>query len=350
MSQGTMPGSSPQVVHQPIQRPPQMNPGQAALLAQQRAQLAQNQNQNQNQNQFQQQQSITGVKPQPQLGQNGSMPNMLQFPAGGDSSIYTTISDAELISTGRTMIPKLNTQMRAQESVSQKLPTASSSIDSLLQQQQMSEYEPDHPARGQSEASLAKIHGFRNGLLKEMVRRGLDPQSLGLSAGYVACKTLSSQHSAISVNFPSVSKGGSTGQSPMSQQQQQQNGALRFQQNGSMQQNMSQAQGSPANRATPLVNKALAQPQSNSMSTQSVLNGLIANSGSIPRATAPIGLALQSSRAIPPQNFYHSLQALASKKGLDTSTKEVDGQPVDPYTLFLVVCRFGGQAEVRNPF
>jgi hypothetical protein len=72
----------------------------------------------------------------------------------------------------------------------------------------------------------------------------------------------------------------------------------------------------------------------------------------IPRAGAFPGAALQGQRPIPAQAFYGIFSREVTRKGLDASPRYIDGQAVDPYNLFLIVCRFGGHAEVSkfSPF
>lgn len=122
MSSGTgRSTASPQNAHQLPQQHLQnqnlqMNQNQATMVnqQQQRAQMLQ-QNQNQNQNQFNQQQGG--------MMNNGQMQNMTNLQASMIDGVgmYQQIPDAELISTAKSMIPKLNTQLRTTEAVSQFL-------------------------------------------------------------------------------------------------------------------------------------------------------------------------------------------------------------------------------------
>lgn len=120
MSSGTA-GSvaSPQNMHQNPQQQlqtqnMQMNQNQAAMVnQQQRAQMLQ-QNQNQNQSQSQQQ----NLNEQAAMA-NGQMPNTPNIQAVIDGQgLYRQVSDDDLINTVRTMIPKLNAQLRTTEAVS----------------------------------------------------------------------------------------------------------------------------------------------------------------------------------------------------------------------------------------
>lgn len=120
MSSGTA-GSvaSPQNMHQNPQQQlqtqnMQMNQNQAAMVnQQQRAQMLQ-QNQNQNQSQSQQQ----NLNEQAAMA-NGHMPNTPNIQAVIDGQgLYRQVSDDDLINTVKTMIPKLNAQLRTTEAVS----------------------------------------------------------------------------------------------------------------------------------------------------------------------------------------------------------------------------------------
>lgn len=339
LPQGSVGQSSlPQVRNQNAQMPsggtqsnPPMNQNQM-LLAQQLSQMAAAQNKNQQQGMQQSQQQSNpveqGTSQQPQPGSlppNNGPPGVPNFAyRGSQEGMYQSISDAELITTGKTMIPKLNAQLRATEA-------------------QLSSCPIDSPLRPGSEAMLAKIHGFRNGLLKEMQRRGLDPKALGLPSSVLMGKTTPMQNS-MGVRQPPP---------PPSQ-------ASPMQVQGPNMQGNQPPRSSPANRQVPLTNnnaqaggpRPPQQPISQqnlqhlAMTALNVMTKLEANSSLIPRPTSFMGMHLQGQKPVQPPIFYAMFQSIAAKRPVDTNVQYVDGKAVEPYILFIVVCKFGGHAEV----
>jgi len=150
--------------------------------------------------------------------------------------------------------------------------------------------------------------------------------------------------------------GKAVGQSPLAQTQQ-----LNQQRpNGTtpVQPSFGQFQESPANRSQgPDLNNGnmtgnsnngqlLAQLQQANASAASLMASLQANASTIPRAATFAGLTLQSQKPMPPNMFEGLIKAMQSRKGIDISTRYVEAQKVEPYHLFLIVCKFGGHAEV----
>lgn len=95
-------------------------------------------------------------------------------------------------------------------------------------------------------------------------------------------------------------------------------------------------------------NRTLAQMQQMSASAANLMATLQANASTIPRAATYAGVTLQNLKSMPPNMFDSLIKAVQLRKGIDISTRWVESQEVEPYHLFLVVCKFGGHAEVSE--
>jgi hypothetical protein len=156
--------------------------------------------------------------------------------------------------------------------------------------------------------------------------------------------------------------GNAVGQSPLAQSQQL--GAQRPNGTTPMQPSFGQPQESPASRLMQMPDlssgnngsssntsnngQLLAQMQQANASAANLMAGLAVNASTIPRAATLAGLTLQTQKSMPISMFDGLNRAMSSRKGIDTSTRYVEGQKVEPYHLFLIVCKFGGHAEVSR--
>ena len=102
-----------------------------------------------------------------------------------------------------------------------------------------------------------------------------------------------------------------------------------------------------ASNGNPSQPSAQMHQQSNTAAA-SLMATLQLNEATMPKATAFPGSLLQNQRPLPAQFFYNLFASIATRKGLDSSSRYVDGQLVDPFSLFVIVCRFGGHAEASR--
>jgi hypothetical protein len=100
--------------------------------------------------------------------------------------------------------------------------------------------------------------------------------------------------------------------------------------------------GSNGNLSQP----ALPMHQQANTAAAGLMATLQMNEATMPRAAAFPGSLLQNQRPLPAQVFYNIFTSIVTRKGLDSSQRYVDGQLVDPFSLFVIVCKFGGHAEV----
>jgi hypothetical protein len=166
----------------------------------------------------------------------------------------------------------------------------------------------------------------------------------------------------VDLEIDSLLMGNAVGQSPLAQSQQL--GAQRPNGTTPMQPSFGQPQGSPASRLMQMPDlssgnnasssntsnngQLLAQMQQANASAANLMAGLAVNASTIPRAATLAGLTLQTQKSMPISMFDGLNRAMSSRKGIDTSIRYVEGQKVEPYHLFLIVCKFGGHAEVSR--
>ena len=102
-----------------------------------------------------------------------------------------------------------------------------------------------------------------------------------------------------------------------------------------------------ASNSNPSLPSAQMHQQANTAAAN-LMATLQLNEATMPKSTAFPGSLLQSQRPLPAQVFYNIFTSIVTRRGLDSSPRYVDGQLVDPFSLFVIVCKFGGHAEVSR--